>query len=216
MATEKHLVHNPDLALHESREHTHEHLHHSANAEKGRTDDVHYTRGTTDEPSIIPKPDVNDDYLHRHGHPERNNSNAGKDRLKYDEKDIKYDAEKGSVSPANTTGAEEADPQRHKVSRFYRKYRIVFHLFLVALFTGYVFAHNFSVLQDTHDIFIAGGSHLWFSTDMTRTGSSRSCYGSALSSASSSGIFQSPSSPSPCTGYGTTLVSGSMLSSQRS
>jgi concentrative nucleoside transporter, CNT family len=141
MATEKHLVHNPDLALHESREHAHEHLHHSAAAEKGRTDNVHYTKGTTDEPSIVPKPDANDDYLHRHKEAEaaRSSSSAGgKDGIKYDEKDFsKYDAEKGDiVSKTHTQDADEADPQRHRVSRFYRKYRIFFHLALAALFTG--------------------------------------------------------------------------------
>jgi CNT family concentrative nucleoside transporter len=136
MATEKPLVHNPDLALHESREHHHEHLHHSNNAEKGRTDDVHYTKGTTNEPGMVPRPDVNDDYLHRHKQHERDSSSAGKDQVNYDEKDYKYDAEKGHISPTHTQNAEEADPQRHKVSRFYKKYRIVFHLVLAALFTG--------------------------------------------------------------------------------
>jgi CNT family concentrative nucleoside transporter len=133
MAEKIQLAHNPDLALHESREHHHEHLHHSAAAEKGRTDDVVYSKGTTDEPDVIPHQDINDDALHRRHHPERDST--GKDRALYDEKDYKYDAEKGSVDSPNT-GVEEVDPQRHAFSRFYRKYRIVFHLALVALFTG--------------------------------------------------------------------------------
>jgi CNT family concentrative nucleoside transporter len=133
MAEKNQLAHNPDLALHPSREHHHEHLHHSANAERGRTDDAVYTKGTTDEPGVIPHQDINDDVLHRQHHPERDST--GKDAAFYEEKDFKYDAEKGSVSPANT-GKEEEDPQRHTISRIYKKYRIIFHLVLAALFTG--------------------------------------------------------------------------------
>lgn len=137
----RHLAHNPDLALHESREHHHEHLHHSAHALQGRTDDVVYSKGTTDEPSVIPRADINDDYMHRHKHAEaaRGSSDIEKPH-KYEEKDSKtYDAEKGSIiSPAHTADPEHSDPQRHKVSRFYKKYRIFFHLAILALFTGYV------------------------------------------------------------------------------
>jgi CNT family concentrative nucleoside transporter len=133
MAEKIHLAHNPDLALHPSREHHHEHLHHSANAERGRTDDAVYSKGTTDEAGVIPHQDINDDVLHRNHHPERDST--GKDPAVYDEKDYKYDAEKGSVSPAHTD-KEEEDPKRHKFSRFYRKYRIFFHLAIAALFTG--------------------------------------------------------------------------------
>lgn len=130
MADDKHqLAHNPDLALRTSREHHHEHLHHSAHAEKGRTDDPAYTIGTTDEPRVIPHQDRNDDALHRSQHSD------GKDPAMYDEKHYKYDAEKASVSQTHT-GSEEEDPQRHKVSRFYRHYRVFFHIALGALFTG--------------------------------------------------------------------------------
>ena len=139
---DKPLAHNPDLALHESREHHHEHLHHSANAEKGRTDDVVYTTGTTKEPGVIPPQDPNDDALHRRHVAGRDSTS--KEPAVYDEKDFKYDAEKGSVSPANTSGHhhEEEDPKRHRVSNFYRKYRIFFHAAILALFTGYVSLHD--------------------------------------------------------------------------
>ena len=148
MASDHKLAHNPDLALHESREHHHEHLHHSARAEEGRTDDIHYTKGTTDEPGVIPKADLLDDHMHKAGHPERNGSHTP---VAY-EKDIKaYDAEKGSVSPAHTDREEEADPQRHRVARFYRKYRIVFHLVLAALFTGYVYRDSHDPTRNTHE-----------------------------------------------------------------
>jgi CNT family concentrative nucleoside transporter len=140
MATDsKHLAHNPDLALHESREHHHEHLHHSARAEQGRTDDVVYSKGTTDEPSVIPRADVNDDYMHRHKAAEAARGSSDVEKPKYEDKDLKtYDAEKGSIiSPAHTADPEHSDPQRHKASGFYRKYRIFFHLAILALFTGW-------------------------------------------------------------------------------
>jgi CNT family concentrative nucleoside transporter len=125
-----HMARNLDPALDPAREHHHEHLHHDANAEKGRHDDPVYTIGTTAERSNVPDQDPMDHALHRRHHPERAGSgdkSIDKDpTVAYDDK---YDAEKG-------TADQEADPQNHNVSRFYRKYRIFFHLFLLLLFTG--------------------------------------------------------------------------------
>ncbi|KAF2189171.1 hypothetical protein K469DRAFT_683614 [Zopfia rhizophila CBS 207.26] len=130
------VVRNPDPALDIAREHHHEHLHHGVNAENGHQhnhDHVAYTRGTTDEPGVIPKADPNDDGLHRRRHPERP---AEHDIEKTG--GLEYE-EKGSLSNRRTSSdpEEEVDPKRHRISNFYKKYRIFFHIFIGALFTGW-------------------------------------------------------------------------------
>ena len=115
---------NPDLALHYSREHQHEHLHHNRASEAGRHDDVVYSKGTTFEKSNIPDQDPQDHNLH-HRH-----------RSEKDLDFIASDAEKATISPTTTTEGE--DQKKHKFSRFYAKYRIFFHLFIWLVFTGYV------------------------------------------------------------------------------
>jgi CNT family concentrative nucleoside transporter len=117
------VVRNPDPALDISREHHHEHLHHSALAEKGHSSADHssYTIGTTVDPSIIPDAD-------RRGHAVHDIEKAG--GLEYEEKNSLNKSRTGSDPEA------EVDPQRHSASRYYRKYRVVVHVFIGALFTG--------------------------------------------------------------------------------
>jgi CNT family concentrative nucleoside transporter len=131
------VVRNTDPALDISKEHHHEHLHHGANAEKGHVHDhdhVAYTTGTTNEPSVIPKADPLDDALHRRGHPERKAADHDIEKtggLEYDEK--------GSLSKEQTSTNAEAeleDPKRHRISRFYRAYRLWVHVVIGAFFTG--------------------------------------------------------------------------------
>ena len=124
------VVENTDPVLDIAHEHHHTHLHHSAFAEKGRHDDIAYSKGTTAEPSVIPDADPMDNALHRRKHPERR------------EKDIEKnggfstdDIDRDSVIPVGGAGDEE-DPQGHAFSRFYAKYRIFFHIFIAMLFTG--------------------------------------------------------------------------------
>ena len=114
---------NPDLALNLSREHHHGHLHHSAAAEKGREDEVVYSKGTTFEKSNVPAESPQDHALHRR-------HAAGKSEM--DVVDV-MDAEKGPGSPMD----EEEDPRAHTFSRFYAKYRWAFHIFIWLLFTGW-------------------------------------------------------------------------------
>lgn len=128
------VVRNSDPALDVANEHHHEHLHHSARAEKGHDEADHpaYTTGTTYEPPVIPPADPNDDALHRRHHPEKH---AEHDIEKTG--GIDYE-EKGSLSkPRSSSDPEgEVDPKRHRVSGFYRKYRIFFHVFVGLFFTG--------------------------------------------------------------------------------
>lgn len=114
---------NSDLALHLSREHHHQHIHHSAHAREGRTDEVVYSKGTTSEKSTVPDASPQDHELHRRHHPEKNGFAHG-------------DAEQGeNISPIQE---EENNPQTHLFSRFYVYSRIFFHIFIFLLFTGYV------------------------------------------------------------------------------
>jgi CNT family concentrative nucleoside transporter len=120
---------SPDLALHASHEHTHQHLHHDARAEKGRTDEVVYSTGTTAEKSTIPNQDPLDNVMHRRQH--EHGVSEKETGIAYDDKS--YDAEKGDI----TSSGEEKDPKNHKFSNFYAKYRIFFHVFFLLLFTGW-------------------------------------------------------------------------------
>jgi hypothetical protein len=112
---------NSDLALHLSREHHHQHIHHSAHAQKGRTDEPFYSKGTTSEISAIPDAGPQDHELHRRHHPEKNGFAHG-------------DAEQGG----NINPIQEEDPQTHAFSGFYVYWRTFFHIFIFLLFTGYV------------------------------------------------------------------------------
>ncbi|TID26639.1 sodium/nucleoside cotransporter 1 /nucleoside cotransporter 1 [Venturia nashicola] len=125
---------SPDLALDASHEHTHQHLHHDARAEKGRTDEVVYSTGTTAEKSIIPDQDPLDHVAHRRQHAgdKINNHGPSEKETGIAYEDGSYDAEKGEISSAG-----EEDPKNHKFSRLYAKYRIFVHLFFLLLFTGW-------------------------------------------------------------------------------
>ncbi|KAI9871559.1 MAG: hypothetical protein M1830_002755 [Pleopsidium flavum] len=115
-----HVAPNSDSALEVSHEHHHRHLHHDAFAEKGRDDEVVYSKGTTFERSIIPEESPQDHELHRRHLSEKVGIEVG-------------DAEKG-MSPVRSN---DEDPQTHTFSRFYAKYRICFHIFIWLLFTGW-------------------------------------------------------------------------------
>ncbi|KAJ4358260.1 uncharacterized protein N0V89_002840 [Didymosphaeria variabile] len=138
------VVRNPDPALDVAHEHHHHHLHHGANAHAEVNDDKAYTKGTTlNEPSVIPAQDPNDDALHRHGHPERQ-------EIDVEKSGGYYETEHGSLEKdSHTNGvAEEADPKRHRISGYYRRYRIFVHIFIGMFFTGWWIA---SVVVHRHD-----------------------------------------------------------------
>jgi CNT family concentrative nucleoside transporter len=128
------VARNSDPALDISREHHHEHLHHSANAEKGHSehDHVAYTVGTTrNEPNVIPQADPNDG-LHHHHHPaERHISHdIEKGGLEYEEK--------GSLGRGHALSDPETLEETRPgfFTRFYRRFRPVFHAVIGAFFTG--------------------------------------------------------------------------------
>ena len=115
-SAQEHVLRSNDPALELSHEHNHSHLHHSAKAvdDKG----VAYSKGTTDEPSNVPRPDKMDGELH-HRH-------VG-EKADYGVRDT----EAGDLS-----GSEEEDPRSHRLANLYRKFKPFIHLFIFLLFTG--------------------------------------------------------------------------------
>ena len=91
----------------------HSHLHHDANVEKSTHDEVVYSKH---KPLESPRNDVQ----RRRG---ANDPEDFSDSLNH---------EKGSL---NRLDADE-DSQPHTFSRFYAKYRMIFHIFVWLLFTG--------------------------------------------------------------------------------
>lgn len=119
------IRHNPDLALHESHEHHHAHVHHSATAEVGRKDEVVYEDGDKDQVG----PD--NTRVEKNGHFVPNTT--------FDKEmgGVTYDTEKGVTqniregSPYESTEAETG--RGHAVRRYYMKYRAVVHLVMFLL-----------------------------------------------------------------------------------
>ena len=119
----QHHVHpNPDLALHFSREHQHGHVHHSIAAEAGRKEDIAYSTGTTFERSNIPNQNPQDYNTHHiHGS---------------DEKKIITENNTETAGQSQYTDEEDGS-QQHRISHFYRRYRLFVHIFIWLFFTGW-------------------------------------------------------------------------------
>ena len=132
---QKHVIANDDPALDKAHEHHHAHLHHDLNAEKGRNDEVVYSKGTTFESSTVPHQDPQDHDIHRRKHAEV--AAGGLPAF--------GDPEKNGLSPIRS----EEDPQTHTFSNLYRRYRLFFHLFIWLLFTGWWIAGL--ILHGVHD-----------------------------------------------------------------
>jgi concentrative nucleoside transporter, CNT family len=121
------VVRNNDPALDIAHEHHHEHLHHSAAAEKGREDEVVYSMGTTGEKSNIPDADPMDHALHDRHHPERTG--------KRDDIGIDYNTTEKGYGSEEHSGDDEA-ARGHRWKRFYRHYKIFIHLVILLVMTG--------------------------------------------------------------------------------
>ncbi|OAL39828.1 hypothetical protein AYO20_00740 [Fonsecaea nubica] len=138
---QKDVDENPDLALHYSHEHQHKHLHHGRPSLSGRHDEVLYADGTTIDQHVAGK-NPQDYVKHQLRHPSE--AVNEKDFITMD------DAEKGDVNPArvSTNGSEEEGKQ-HRLSRVYSKYKILVHLFIWLLFTGWWIA---GLVLHRHDL----------------------------------------------------------------
>lgn len=117
---------NPDPALDIAREHQHEHVHHSARAVHEDAAHTVYTTGTTDEqPSKLLAHSAQDSHLQHRHHAQHDLEKMG---------GIDYE-DKGTRSSSDPEVEAEKKPW-YSPSVLYRKYRLVVHLFLAALFTG--------------------------------------------------------------------------------
>jgi concentrative nucleoside transporter, CNT family len=131
------LQHNPDPALLPSHQHHHQHLHHDAFAERGRQDDLVYEDNDADtpaklKPSAVPSKSP-EDYSEKEAPPA-----------------LDYDAEKASADDTSGENGNNAPGSREssKLKRFYRQYRIFFHLVVWLFFTGWWIA---SLALHRHD-----------------------------------------------------------------
>lgn len=132
------VARNPDPALAISHEHTHQHINHSQYAAAHIQDDAVYTTGTTADRSNIPTASPQD-HLPSHAPREKRDVKGSVDVV---------DAEKGSVSAAQASLSEEADPQSHQLARLYMKWKPLVHAVIFMLFTGWWIA---SLVLHRHD-----------------------------------------------------------------
>ena len=105
------VIQNDIQAVQSPHEHHPDHVHHDEHAERGRKDEITYSYGTTFEKSSSTPQDPPHHDPHR-----RQLADTTKE-------------------PVAAVSSEV--PQAHSFSRFYKRYRIIFHLFLGALFTGW-------------------------------------------------------------------------------
>lgn len=121
-SAQQHVQINNDPALDTANEHVHGHLHHTANAEKGR-DETEYSKGTTYEADNIPSQHPHDQAVPGRNRPDDSTIPAATP-----------DAEKGGFSRDDS----QEDPRTHTVSNFYLRHRIFLHAFIWLFFTGFV------------------------------------------------------------------------------
>ena len=136
--------HNPSLqqnfvptdvpTLQSSHERHHHHMHHDPHGEKERDNEAIYSYGAAIEGSTVPHQDLQDHDLHKRRHA---------DMVK--EPVAAVDPEQGTRTPS----LPEEYPQVHTISNFYKRYRIFFHLFIWAVFTGWWIAGL--LLHGIHD-----------------------------------------------------------------
>jgi concentrative nucleoside transporter, CNT family len=114
------LRRNSDPALEPSHQHHHEHLHHGPHVVPAE-DEANYVKGANPyNPSLIPDQDP----IHHHKHV----AGTGSTPPDYS------DPEKVNIV---THGEEDEGEQPSRVRRFYKRYRIVAHLFVFCFFTGW-------------------------------------------------------------------------------
>lgn len=125
------MDHNPDPALDPVHQHQHVHRHHSPRVNAAGHDDVVYTKGTNLDPTLVPTQDHRHDHLgHAHG------VEKGAIGTPPDYSD---DHEKGEAGVVRTAGqlSTESTSKYAKLGPVYRHRRILTHLFLFLLFTGW-------------------------------------------------------------------------------
>lgn len=123
------VARNNDPALDIAREHQHPHVHHSPRA--AHPNNVVYTTGTTDEkPSEFLSASAQDSHAHSHPAIADEKHELGKNGG-YD-----YEVEKATRSSSDPDMEGEKRKKWYSPSSLYKKYRLLFHIFIGAFFTG--------------------------------------------------------------------------------
>lgn len=133
------LRRNSDPALDPANQHRHEHHNHSPRVDADGHDDAVYTTGTTTDPTAVPP----QSHLHKHG------VESAKD-LKDDEKLKLSDGAHAAHTPPDYSDHEKMEPglisttddhgsqtRGGKLAPLYRHRRVLIHLFIGMLFTGW-------------------------------------------------------------------------------
>ncbi|POR39236.1 Solute carrier family 28 member 3 [Tolypocladium paradoxum] len=119
---------NPDPALDPAHQHRHAHRHHSPRVDAAGHDDPVYTQGTNFDPTLVPTQD------HRGG------LEHGVDKAPVGTPPDYSDHEKADVGIVGTAGqgsTESTSRSERRLGPVYRHRRILTHLFLFCLFTGW-------------------------------------------------------------------------------
>lgn len=130
---QKDVIENPDITLHYSHEHQHNHMHHGRSSLVARHDELLYAKGSEldNRHDLI----VNQDHSHhQHSLKPGMETIETKDHI-YSESGTS-DPEKSGFEATRIDTNETDDGQKHRFSRFYRKYKIFFHLFIWLVFTA--------------------------------------------------------------------------------
>ncbi|KAK7426248.1 hypothetical protein QQZ08_007278 [Neonectria magnoliae] len=132
------LRRNSDLALDPHSQHHHEHHHHAARTDANANDNVVYTSGTTQDPTAVPP----QSHLHQHGEHTHHHGVETADMEKskpVDGTPPDYsDHEKMEPGIVSTTTDDNGSQKRFgPLAPLWRHRRILTHLFILMLFTGW-------------------------------------------------------------------------------
>lgn len=133
------LRRNSDPALDPAHQHQHHHKHHSPRVDAAGHHDPVYTTGTTVDPSSVPTQTPMHHHGQEHGLDNSVNTATTDRKAEMHTTPPDYsDHEKGNNGVVAT--GEQSDSSRHATGRFavfYRHRRILTHLFIFCLFTGW-------------------------------------------------------------------------------
>ena len=128
------VVKNSHPVLQDSTEHHRDHVQHNIQSRKSQENDVTHSYDAILEGNTIHHQDSQDCERHRKRHADMSKELA-----------VAVDPEQNNVGLSRF----EEDAQSHTFSTFYRKYRVFFHLFIWAVFTGWWIAGL--LLHGIHD-----------------------------------------------------------------
>lgn len=128
------VVKDSHAALQDSTEHHHDHVRYNIQSRKSQENDVTHSYDAILEGTTIHHQDSQDCERHRKRHADMSKGLG-----------VAVDPEQNNVG----LGRFEEDAQSHTFSTFYRKYRVFFHLFIWAVFTGWWIAGL--LLHGIHD-----------------------------------------------------------------